>query len=135
MNVPTERRHLNSILCALDCLQLVFSLEVRRVFNPKQACGEMRKYVCLLACHRLVSSRPSPSHHSRPNFVSSMLLLSVISIEKRERSGLQAVYVCLMMETNLYEAFSSMGSARCTFRLLIIVSIMVFEWVTSCILF
>ena len=33
-----------------------------------------------------VSSRPNPSHRSRPNFASSLFLSSVISQEKRERN-------------------------------------------------
>ena len=40
-----------------------------------------------------VSSRPNPSCRSLPNFVSSVLFSSVISLEKRERNGLQAVYL------------------------------------------
>ena len=52
----------------VDCLQSAFSLEVHRVFNPKQARSQK------------VAVR---KRRSCPNFMSSVLISSVISIEKR----------------------------------------------------
>ena len=87
-------------------VQYAFALEVRRVFlNSKQARSQKvavkrketgaRRENTFLFSRATVSSRPNPSRRSRPNFVSSVLLSSVISLEKRERNGLQAVFSAL----------------------------------------
>ena len=66
------------------------------------------KRVCspFLFSHAAISSRPNPSRRSRPNFMSSVLLSSVISIEKRERNGLQAVYIYVKSMHEVYREYA-----------------------------
>ena len=57
---------------SLDCLQSAFSLEVRRVFNPKQARLQKSLEVVKqneIRARRENSSRQDLSRHSHPKFV------------------------------------------------------------------
>ena len=82
---------MNKTLYCIDCLQSVFSLNVRRVFNPKQAGSQKvaakREEIRLIGLFLSQSFSPYTS-----NFVSSVSS-SVCSKDKRERNGLQAVYI------------------------------------------
>ena len=79
---------MNRETCNLDCLQSAFSLEVSRVIIPSKRVRKKWRLNERRLGRATVSTRPNPSRRSRPNFKQS-----AISIEKRERNGLQAGYL------------------------------------------